>query len=177
MLISVLKFGSIWTRRSARADHSRGLDAAYYNTTGVYVGGTLRSRPRLYGLVRFNGNSGFRPDRAYEAVGKVFECEAPCIWRGIPKVLFKMLLHGPAKPDAYLVTVTADQSGGIDRNPSATWLHPGAQLISFSEWREQQEVMLIMPAFAWIHGRLGTFFLEPDVHKPWKARLILSANV
>jgi hypothetical protein len=177
MLISVLKFGSIWTRRAAGAGRSRRLDAAYYNTTGVHVDGTLRSRPRVYGLARFNGNSGFRPERTYEALEKVFECEAPCIWRGIPKVLFKTLLHGPAKPDAYLVTVTADQSGGIDRDPSAAWLHPDAQLISFSECKEQQEVMLVMPAFAWIRGRLGTFFLEPNAHKPWKARLILSADV
>ena len=177
MLISVLGFGSIWTRRAAEADRSRTLDAVYYNTTGVHVGGTLRYRPRLYGLARFNANSGFRPDRAFEAFGKVFDCAAPCIWEGIPKVLFKILLHRPAKPDAYFVTTTADQSGGINKDPSAAWLHPDAQLISFSECRDQQEVMLVMPAFAWIRGGLGTFFLEPDAQKPWKARLVLSANV
>jgi hypothetical protein len=177
MLISVLGFGSIWTRRAADADRSRNLDAAYYNTTGVLVGGTLRNRPRVYGVARFNGNGGFRPDRAFEAQGKVFECEEPCVWEGIPKVLFKMLLHGPARPDAYLVTMTADQSGGIRKESSAAWLHPDAQLISFSECRGQQEVMLVMPAFGWIRGRLGTFFLEPDAKKPWKARLVLSTNV
>ena len=177
MLISMLGFGSIWTRRAAEADQSRPLDAAYYNTTGVHVGGTLRNRPRVYGLARFNGNSGFRPDRAFEAVGKVFECEAPCIWEGIPKVLFKMRLRRPAKPDAYLVTVTADLSGGINKDPSAAWLHPNAHLISFSECRDQQEVMLVIPAFTWIRGGLGTFFLEPNAQKPWKARLVLSANV
>jgi hypothetical protein len=175
MLISIVGFGSIWTRRTADADHSRMRDAAYYNTTGIHVGGTVRNRPRLYGVARFNGNSGLRPDRAFEALGKVFECEAPCIWEGIPKVLFKMRLHRPAKPDAYLVTMTADQSGGIDKDPGV-WLHPDAQLISFSEGQEQQEVMLVIPAFAWIRGGLGTFFLDPDAQKPWKARLVLSAN-
>ena len=177
MLISVLGFGSIWTRRAAGGDRSRTLDAAYYNTTGVHVGSILRNRPRVYGFARFNGDSGFRPDRACEALGKVFECEAPCIWQGIPKVLFKIRLHRPAKPDAYLVTMTADQSGGINKESSAAWLHPDAQLISFSECRGHQEVMLVMPAFGWIRGRLGTFFLEPDAKKPWKARLVLSANV
>ena len=177
MLISVLGFGSIWTRRTAEANQSRPLYAAYYNTTGVHVGGTLRNRPRVYGLARFNANIGFRPDRALEALGKVFECEAPCVWEGTPKVLFKMRLHRPAKPDGYLVTLTADQSGGINKDPSAAWLHPDAHLISFSECREQQEVMLVMPAFAWIRGGLGTFFLEPDALKPWKGRLVLSANV
>ena len=177
MLISVLGFGSIWTRRAAEADRSRTLDAAYYNTTGVHVGGTLQHRPRVYGLARFNGDCGFRPDRAFEALGMVFECEAPCNWEGIPKVLFKMRLRRPAKPDAYLVTITADQSGGINKNPSAAWLHPDAQLISFSECEDQQELMLVMPVFAWIRGGLGTFFLEPDAQKPWKARLVLSPNV
>jgi hypothetical protein len=177
MLISILGFGSIWTRRAAEADRSRAPDAVYYNTTGVHVCGTLRNRPRLYGLARFNANSGFRPDRAFESLGKVFDCEAPCIWEGIPKVLFKVRLRRPAKPDAYLVTVTTDQSGGINKDPSAAWLHPNAQLISFSECRDQQEVMLVIPAFAWIRGGLGTFFLEPDAQKPWKARLVLSTNV
>ena len=177
MLISVLGFGSIWTRRAAEADLARPLDAAYYNTTGVHVGGTLRNRPRVYGLARFNGNSGFRPDRAFEALGKIFDCEPPCIWEGVPKVLFKTRLRRPTKPDAYLVTVTADQSGGINKDPSAAWLHPDAQLISFSECHGQQELMLVMPAFGWIRGGLGTFFLEPDAQAPWKARLVLSANV
>ena len=177
MLISVLGFGSIWTRRAVEAVQSRPLDAAYYNTTGVHVGGTLRNMPRVYGLARFNGNSGFRPDRAFEALGKVFDCEAPCTWDGIPKVLFKMRLHRPARPDAYLVTVTAGQSGGINTDPSAAWLHPHAHVISFSECRDQQEAMLVIPAFAWIRGGLGTFFLEPHAQKPWKARLVLSANV
>ncbi len=177
MLISILGFGSIWTRRAADADGSRKPDAAYYNTTGVLVGGKFRNRPRVYGVARFNRNSEFRPDRAFEALGKVFECEEPSIWRGTSKVLFKMRLHRPTKPDAYLVTMTADQSGGIHKDPSAVWLHPDAQLISFSECQEQQEVMLVMPAFAWIRGGLGTFFLEPNAQKPWKARLVLSANV
>ena len=177
MLISVLGFGSIWTRRGGDAERSRRLDAAYYNTTGVLVGGKLRNRPRVYGVARFNGNSGFRPDRAFQALSKVFECEAPCVWEGVPKVLFKMLLPRPTKPDAYLVAITAEQSGGIDKDSGATWLHPDVQLISFSECRDQQEVMVVMPPFSWIRGRLGTFFLEPATRKAWDARLILSSSI
>src|SRR4051794_32401112 len=127
MLISVLGFGSIWTRRAAGAGPSQTLDAAYYNTTGVLVGGKLRNRPRIYGVARFNGKSGFRPDRVFQAVGKVFESEAPCVWKGMPRVCFKMLLPRPAKPDAYLVTITGEESGGINKDSSATWLHPRAQ--------------------------------------------------
>jgi hypothetical protein len=53
-------------------------------------------------------------------------------------------------------------------------LHADVQAISLSECGEQQEVMLVMPAYTWIRGRLGTFFLEPKRLKPWVARLLLS---
>jgi hypothetical protein len=83
----------------------------------------------------------------------------------------------PEKPDAYLVTITAEQSGGINRDQAGGWLHNGAQLISFSECSGQQEVMLVMPPCTWVRGRLGTFFMEPVTHKPWVARLVLSTIV
>ena len=125
----------------------------------------------------FKPGSGFRPDLMHKMLHKVFECEPPCMWNGHNKVLFKNLLEGPAKPDAYLVTMTYEQSGGIDKERNGTWLHNGAQLISFSECRDQQEVMVVMPPFSWLRGRLGTFLLEPDTRKPWEARLILSAAI
>jgi hypothetical protein len=180
MLISVLSFGSIWTRRVAKsAQHSArfsALDTAYYNTTGVLVGDTLRNRPCVYGVARFNGSSGFRPDCMHQMVQKIFECEPPCVWNGHNKVLFKALVAAADKPDAYLVTI-ADQSGGINRGQPGGWLHDGAQLISFSECGGKQEVMLVMPPYTWVRGRIGTFFMEPVIQKPWAARLVLSAIV
>jgi hypothetical protein len=181
MLISVMGFGSVWTRRSARERddqdrHDRQI-IVYYNTTGVLIGDRFRNRPRAYGVARFNACSGFRPDLMHKMLHKVFECEPPCIWNGHNKVLFKNILERPAKPDAYLVTMTHEQSGGIDKDPNGAWLHNSAQLISFSEGPDQQEVMVVMPAFSWLRGRLGTFFLEPVARKPWEARLILSAAV
>lgn len=177
MLISVLGFGSIWTRRASDPEQVHQPDAAYYNTTGVPVSGKIRNRPRVYGVARFNGNSGFRPDLAYQMLHKVFDCEPPCIWEGKNKVLFKTRLARPTKPDAYLVAMTAEQSGGIETCHDGAWLHSGAHLISFSECHGQQEVMLVMPPFTWIRGRLGTFFVEPESWKPWRARLVLSAAV
>jgi hypothetical protein len=176
VLISVLGFGSIWMRRGAAPEAAQ-MDRAYYNTTGVLVAGKVRNRPRLYGVARFNASSGFRPDSSLQAVHKVFECEPPCVWEGRKKVVFKARLPHPARPDAYLVAVTADQLGGFDKHEHGGWRHHDAQLISFSECRDQQEVMLVMPPFSWIRGRLGTFFLEPDAKKPWRARLVLSATV
>jgi hypothetical protein len=48
-------------------------------------------------------------------------------------------------------------------------------LISFSECGADQEVMAVMPAYGWVRGVLGTFFLEPVAARPWEARLVLSA--
>ena len=165
MLISVLSFGSLWSGRA---------DAAYYNTTGVAVEGKIRNRPCIYGVARFNGRSGFRPDWTERTISKVFECEPPCVWNGHNKVLFKRLLAAPARPDAYLVTLTAEQTGGLDTHNASPWSHSDGRLISFSECGERQEVMLVMPPYTWIRGRLGTFFLEPSRNKPWAARLMLS---
>ena len=181
MLISVLGFASIWTRRVAKdpRDPARfsKLDAAYYNTTGVLVGDRIRNRPLVYGVARFNGNGAFRPDGIHRMIHKVFECEPPYVWNGQNKVFFKRLLAGPEKPDAYLLTITAERSGRIDKDRAGTWLHHDAQLISFSECGEQQEVMIVIPAYSWLRGRLGTFFVEPISQKPWEARLELSATV
>ncbi len=66
MLVSVLGFGSIWTRRSSSEariqERFDPRELVYYNTTGVEVEGKIRNRPRVYGVARFNGNSGLRPD-------------------------------------------------------------------------------------------------------------------
>lgn len=178
MLISVLGFGSVWTRRETksarRPGRSSALDVAYYNTTGVLVGNKVRHRPCVYGVARFNASGGMRPDRTHQMVEKVFDCEPPCIWNGHNKVLFKSLLHRPERPDAYLVIVTEEQSGGIARGFPGAWLHRDVHLISFSECEGRQEVMLVMPAYTWVRGRLGAFFLEPKSQSPWRARLVLS---
>ena len=177
MLISVLGFGSIWTLRSTGKARAPELfdtrELAYYNTTGVEVGGKLRNRPRVYGVARFNGNCGFRPECWHPVLYKVFDCEPPCTWNGHQKVLFKKLLRKPEIPDAYLVVVKSEQTGGFIKG--GDWLHRETTLISFSEFGPDQEVMVVMPAFGWVRGVLGTFFLEPVAARPWEARLVLSA--
>jgi len=165
MLISVLSFGSLWSRRA---------DAAYYNTTGVAVEGKIRNRPCIYGVARFNTRSGFRPDWTERMLTKVFDCEPSCVWNGHNNVLFKRLLEAPARPDAYLATMTAEQTGGIDTHNESPWLHSDVRVISFSECGERQEAMLVMPPYTWIRGRLGTFFLESRRQKPSTAQLVLS---
>src|SRR6266511_1762318 len=131
MLVSVLGFGSIWTRRSQSKSRTQERfdpsELAYYNTAGVAVEGKIRNRPRVYGVARFNGNSGLRPDCCPRMLYKVFDCEPPCTWNGHKKILFKTLLRRPEKPDTYLVVVKAEQTGGVIKH--GDWLDNKTTLI------------------------------------------------
>src|SRR6266436_746329 len=103
MRVAVLGFGSVWRRRFGKDvnDPKRFLRSAYYNTTGVTVGGHIRTRPKLIGHVRFNGIGGFDPNCPARMLNRVFECEHPCIWQGQFKVLFKYLLPHPPPPTLF----------------------------------------------------------------------------
>jgi len=58
---------------------------------------------------------------------------------------------------------------------SPAWKSEGTLLISFSESRDQQEVMLLMPADAWLRSDLGRYVVRPFVSWPWSARLQLTS--
>jgi len=166
--------GSVWRQRFGKNpdDRVRFARAAYYNTTGVVVNGVIRSRPKIVGHVRFNGVGGFDPNYPSRMIGHVFECAAPCVWEGQNKILFKRMLPAPARPDCFLILARPEQVGHLNLTQPA-WKSDDTLLISFSEWRDQQEAMLLMPAYAWLRSDLGTFFLEPLASRPWTAQLRL----
>jgi hypothetical protein len=68
------------------------------------------------------------------------------------------------RPDYFLIVTTAEHTGGLllDEETSKS---EDVVVVSVSQWREQQEVMLLMPAFSWVRGKLGTFFVEPSQDK------------
>lgn len=175
MLVTVTGFGSVWRHRWGKepSDPKRFARAAYFNTTGVPVNGTIRTRPKIVGHARFNGVGGFNPNYPLRMINSVFECAEPCVWQGQNKVLFKRMLSAPVQPDYHLVVVKACEAGRIDvANPG--WRSDDTLLISFSECREQQEAMLLMPAYSWVRTALGAFVLQPFKVWPWSARLRLS---
>jgi hypothetical protein len=145
---------------------------AYFNTTGVFVKGHLKNRSKVYGVARFNSAGRFQPDRLDAVLNRVFECEPMSEWNGERRVLFRRLLARGERPDVYLVTVTANETGGIDTG--VAWHHGEVSVLSFSECRGQQEAMLVMPPFTWIQGAVGTLFLEPEGARPWRGHLVLS---
>ena len=176
MLVTITGFGSVWRRRFGKSQNSprRSAGAAFFNTTGVPVDGKIRTRPKIVGHVRFNGIGGIDPDRPLGMINTVFECAEPCIWQGQNKVLFERRLPAPQHPDYYLVVVRACEIGHLDVG-SPAWRSEGTLLISFSECRNQQEAMLLMPPGSWLRSEVGKFALRPFISWPWSARLQLES--
>lgn len=177
VLIAVTGFGSVWRRRFGKdLEDMRLLSrAAYYNTTGVPANGVIRTRPKVTGYARFNGVGGFNPNYPSRMIGHVFECANPCVWNGQNKVLFQRVLRIPERPDFFLVTVRPEHIGHLDLTQPA-WKSDDSLLISFSECHDQQEAMLLMPAYAWLRSDLGTFFIEPLASQPWTQQLRLEIS-
>ena len=176
MLVTITGFGSVWRQRfgEEQSDPRRFARAAYFNTTGVPVNGKIRTRPRIVGHVRFNGVGGFDPNHLLGMINGVFECAEPCIWQGQNKVLFKRMLSAPQPPDCLLVVVRSSEIGHLNVG-SSTWRSEGTLLISFSECRNQQEAMLLMPQDGWLRTDVGRFVLQPFISWPWSARLQLES--
>ncbi|PYU17907.1 MAG: hypothetical protein DMG30_29865 [Acidobacteria bacterium] len=176
MRVTVTGFGSVWRARfgTEENDPKRLARRAYFNTTGVRVNGSIRTRPKIVGHARFNGVGGFDPNRTLAMIHSVFECAEPCIWNGQNKVLFKRILSVPQQPDYFLVVVRAAEVGRLELG-SPAWRSEGTLLISFSECQDQQEAMLLMPPGSWLRTALGTFELRPFVSWPWTARLQLGS--
>jgi len=94
---------------------------------------------------------------------------------GQNKVLFKRMLPPYAPPDYFLIIARHDETGHLEIG-DAGWKSDDTLLLSFSEFREQQEAMLLMAKYSWIRGGLGTFFLEPQCQMPWAAALRLGCS-
>jgi hypothetical protein len=108
-------------------------------------------------------------------INRVFECADPCVWLGLNKLLFKRTLSAPQKPDLFLVVVRPERTGVL-RVGGANWRSDDSWLIALSEYRDQQEAMLLMPAYGWIQTELGRFVLEPPTGRPWVGRLVLACG-
>jgi hypothetical protein len=175
MRVEILGFGSIWRRRLGKDpdDPRRFARAAYYNTTGVTVGGKLRTRPRIVGHARFNGVGGFNPNNPARMIGRVFDCEEPCVWQGQNKLLFRTLLRCGAKADRYLVAVKAREVGRLMVGLPG-WSSDDVWVIALSECADEQEALLLMAAHGWVRTSVGKYTLKPEGCEPPQARLQLT---
>jgi hypothetical protein len=168
MLLAVHSFGSIWTFRQSDCGKGR-TEFAYFNTTGVLVRDQFRHRSSLYGYMRVDACTGFRPDHAFRYRNRVFLSEGLQEFAGKRKLFLKSLMPSGTCPDMYLVVIGSEHIGFIER--SGAWASSEVQVVSFSEGNGKQEVMLMMPAYAWVRGSSGTFCTDPIPHEPWKCKL------
>jgi hypothetical protein len=172
MLVAVQSFGSIWTARGASTERDCTKIArrgAYYNTTGVLAGDKLRNRACSYGYVRLDECSGFHPPLAGRFIHRVYDSEGVSAWNGRNKLFLRQLAPAGTRPDVYLFRISAAETGWIDR--CGAWKCDAAQVISFSEGNGQQELLLVLPPFGWVHGAHGTFCVDPRRDRPWIAVL------
>jgi hypothetical protein len=173
MLVTVESFGSIWSRRLRRdSAGSRQARAAYYNTTGIGVNGKLRHSSELFGQLRFNDGGGFNPHVIERNIGSVFHCVGD-LETNHPKLVFQRRSDRADIPDYFLFVLSSDRTGGRLPIGWYAWKSDGVLLISLSEYRQQQELMLLMPAGSWVRGSLGWHVAEPLPDKPWRAFLRL----
>ena len=174
MLVGVTGFGSVWRRRvrGDATDTKRFARAAYFNTTGIMANGRIVRHRKIAGHVRFNGAGGFDPNYLSRMVGRVFECDEPCIRNGQNKVFFRRLVALPVQPGSFLVVVKSGEFGRLHVGAEG-WKSEGTFLISLSEWRDQQETMLLMSCTDWVRGDLGRLVLVSDTSVPCRASLML----
>jgi len=177
MLVGVTGFGSVWRRRvrGDATDPGRFARAAYFNTTGVMVNGRIVRHRKIAGHVRFNGAGGFDPNYPNRMVGTVFECDDPCVWNGQNKVFFRRLVASPMQQASFLVVVKSTEFGRLQVGAEG-WKSEGTFLISLSEWRDQQETMLLMSYTDWVRTDLGRLVLVSDTSAPLRASLTLCSG-
>jgi hypothetical protein len=166
MIIGLEGFGSVWSTRFG----TRRETTAFYNTTGIILDGKLRHRSRLFGQLRFNAIGGFNPQHIEANIGRVF-ASAGLLPDGDARCL---LLHHrltrPRLPDYFLFRVTSEKTGELQIDRGG-WKSDGVVLLSLSEFREEQESMLLIPVHGWIRGNRGRFAAEPAADRPWRASL------
>ena len=107
-------------------------------------------------------------------VNRVFECDEPCVWQGQNKVFFKYMLAAPQPPDFFLVVARRSAIGRLHIGDRG-WKSDNGLLSSLSECGNEQECMLLLPAYGWIRSDVGTYMLQPTPVRRWIARLQLVA--
>jgi hypothetical protein len=108
-------------------------------------------------------------------IGRVFECEEPCVWQRQNKILFKTLLPFEVEPDRYLVVVRAPDVGRLMVG-EPDWGSRDVWVVALSEWREEQEAMLLMSAHGWVRTSVGRYTLTPVASEPRRASLGLTPS-
>jgi hypothetical protein len=77
---------------------------------------------------------------------------------GIRKLALQRRVRRNSLPDWYLVSVTEQLVGTLD---DRSWDPKDSLLVSFSEWKTKQEVLLLVGSHGWLRGKHGSAVLTP----------------
>ncbi len=151
MIVCVLSVGSCWRQ----PDDGRPV---VWNSSGVLDQRGLRPRAKVFGQVRFSsrlyqealGTSGLN--------GSCWQASPLAEHLGIRTLDLQRRVRHSSLPDWYLVSVTEQLVGALD---DGSWDPTETLLVSFSEWKTRQEVLLLVGRHAWLRGRLGSAVFTP----------------
>lgn len=151
--VYVHSLGSLWQQPSSPGTGTPPV----WITTGISDATRVRSRAKVFGQVRLSSRSlrGLAERRGI--TNCVWMATEPDDWAGIRKLHLIRRAPSSTAVDRYLVTVTEDLIGILDEQ---SWDANATLVLSFSEWKSRQEVMLLMRNFAWLRGSRGTAVLE-----------------
>jgi hypothetical protein len=133
------------------------------------AGDKVRNRSCIYGHVRVDECSGFHPLFAVRLIHRVYESEGVTVRNGRNKLFLRQLTPEGTRPDVYLFRISPTDTGWLDR--AGAWNCDAAEVVSFSEGHGQQEALIVLPPFGWVHGMQGTFCAAPRRDRPWMAAL------
>jgi hypothetical protein len=153
MIVSIVSLGSKWMEPRRRGNRH----TVMLNTTGLVDGGKLRCRSKVHGSVRF-----LRRELAavIDIAGSRWETDGIAEWQGGHRLALRGCVRG--NPERYLVTVTDTEVGRM--SDGVSWNVDEVELISMSEGRSGQEVMLLMSPFAWVRGERCVLHLTVSPH-------------
>jgi len=151
MVVLVNSLGSVWLQKAHPDGYMR-----VWNTTGVRDNRGVRPRSKIFGQIALG--------RAPRAEFTKSETIAPSLWfttaleKHAELRQLRLIAHPPAgsNPERILVTVSNELVGGLT---DTAWDSGQTEIVSFSEWKGRQEVMLLMAPFGWLRGPGGTAVL------------------
>ena len=152
MIVQVVSLGSLWLT-------SRHNPRTVWNTTGVSVNGVLRARALAYGLVRLSAPEAQRLSADRGRGSTAWISSGVSMHNGARTLHLQRPASKSAHPDRYLVAVSTSLVGKLSPD---SWDADTTQLLSFSQCAGEQELLLLLPAFGWVRGSVGSAVLTPS---------------
>ena len=151
MIVCVLSVGSCWRQpKDGRP--------VVWNSSGVLDQRRLRPRAKVFGQVRFNSRLCQEALGTSGLIGSCWQAAPLTEHLGVRKLDLHRRVQRSSHPDWYLVSVTEQLVGTLD---DRSWDPNDSLLVSFSEWKATQEVLLLVGRHGWLRGGLGSAVLTP----------------